>query len=92
MTHQVVRKRETEGFLPLNLPVYYECLAISCEWRRKPIDAEQQGTTLLSLPDPADTLEALGGKTGEVSRFDPREKRTEFLRLREGDTDSLQPF
>jgi len=92
MTQQPKRKSGSISLLPLNMPAYYECLAAPLEWRMPVPNEEKFKTALLAPANPGDVLEAERCKTGRVSRFDPWEKRTEFLRLQEGDTQSLLAF
>ena len=92
MTHTPKRRLAPISLLPLNMPAYYECLAAPIEWRRSVRNEEALKTVLLASAGLDDMLDAERCKTGKVSTFDPWEKRTEFLRLKEGDTQSLLAF
>lgn len=64
--------------IPANLPLFYQCLRVSAEWR------EKNGIlTVRPLPDNWMT---------STTPFDPWEKRNEFFALKRGDTERLVKF
>lgn len=92
MTRPPKRKTGPMSHLSLNMPAYYECLAAPFEWV-KPLRNKQAFETVpLASARANDILEAEICKTGKANTFDPWEKRTEFLRLQVGDTQSLLAF
>lgn len=87
MTHHLIRS---------NLPIYYQCLSVPTEWTRATKE------TRLSLADLADAKSKtpeldedflrVRRKPGEATSFDPWEKRSDFFRLKRGDSEGLLKF
>ena len=78
----------------LNLPLFFECLCIPVEWRQAISKPAAKTITLASLK--GDLLEVMSISTGTsekpMPQFDPWEKRGEFFRLKNNDTEGLLRF
>jgi len=85
--------------LDATIPLYYQCLSIPVEWRRKTKRQKPIYGSLRALGPPEPPANEQDGDLleveqlfGKATTFDPWEKRNEFFRLREGDTEALLTF
>jgi hypothetical protein len=83
------------GLIEANLPLYVQCLRMPAEWRRAPSSQLEILASLMAgreadPPDP-DSL-FVDPARGKAETYDPWEKRSEFFRLEEDDTDALLAF
>jgi hypothetical protein len=87
------------GLIEANLPLYVQCLRMPAEWHRATnMDSPyNQLAQLAQLASPEHNqqigdLLVVCPASGEAQPYDPWEKRSEFFRLPEGDTESLLAF
>jgi hypothetical protein len=75
-----------------NLPVFFQCLCVPVNWERaRPRFANLAYLINPNLQQDGDLLEAQIVH-GTATTFDPWEKRNEFFRLGQGDTEALLAF
>src|SRR4051812_4644402 len=70
----------TQTLIPTNLPVFFQCLRFPVKW------------AWLKLSDGLGYVAPHVDRAQYATTFDPWEKRSEFLRLRPGNTDKLLTF
>ncbi|HTY83410.1 MAG TPA: hypothetical protein VMB19_04285 [Silvibacterium sp.] len=95
MTHK--SNLQSSGLIEANLPLYVQCLRMPADWRRAMhMDTPHARLALLAYGDQADRQDGdlllVDRANGKVESYDPWEKRSEFFRLQEGDTDALLAF
>jgi hypothetical protein len=81
--------------LESNLPVYFQCLAVPVEWKRALLPYKNLASLMdPNFPEPqeGDLLAVHLVHSRDPVAFDPWEKRNEFFRLPQGDTDALLAF
>lgn len=90
----------TQQLMRSNLPIYYRCLCAPTKWAR----ARKEITNLSALarllkveptalqPELDEDFLRVTLERGVATSFDPWEKRSEFFRLKPGDTEALLKF
>ena len=73
-----------QQLVPINLPIRLQCLRVPARWKYE-ITRWKDGTEMI-------WFSASGGKNETATPFDAWEKRADFFRLREGDSDALRDF